>query len=604
MQTMNHRLTRLSFVALVLGAACESSSTPAGPVPTKTAAAEPAKAAAAEPAKAVPQPASAATPPASPTPTPPSSPLHVVAYREGSIQLMRLRSGLSVVLDGEPVPIVGSVPTRGPSGSRGLPNLAGFDHRGSTFAIGGALDHSGTVWVSTGKQADRSASSYWVHRNRNQGLAWEQVDLRRGPLVAYHLAYVERGGALFGLRAWQANLSDSYWDEGGEGAKASREWKAVQRAMAKVRTGFVHLEGPAIAAPELPADAAPQGVTTTDDGTVYVWSGRPGEDPALLVWAPQQQVAERVELPDYDHGYLSALLTNGDVAMVVGTTERSPGKEEPYLAVGHGTKWERVAVSLPERHEDASIIVEGAARSPAGELWLVLAEALLPAGHGPSLWRAPAGGAFETVPLPRFGDELFGREEGYVYDTSDTEPAMWRKVPRPSLEGVEPQPTAIAWADGAMWIVVDLGEAYDGENGMVDATRRHALLSTGPAPATPLRLPSRGELIVERLAASGVRSTPGTRECKRPAFVLGPPSLLDARPGLVEAVRKAGESLWTPGVQIFVGRLDAAEELVASARTESPAEVEELRTALAEAVGSRPIADCRVPSLAKVVGSP
>lgn len=592
---------------LALAVACDSSTAPSSePVasPSEPARPEPAKA---EPAEAEPPPqGGVATPPpakAVPPEPAPSSPLHVVVHREGSMQLMHLHGALAVVLEGEPLPIVSGVPTRGKRGSHGLPNLAGYDSRGSTFAVGGTLDPSGTAWVSTGSEADRTASSYWVHRNRNQGLGWQQVDLRRGPLVAYHLAYVERDGALFGLRAWEPYLSDAYYESSGESPSAIREWKAVERAMAKVSRGFVRLQGPEVPTPEMPADARPQSAVTTDDGTIHLLSGDPGSKEVVLVWAPEQQVAERVELPDYD-GNNATLVASGDVAMVMGWTKHGDD-DEPYLAVGRGTKWERVPLSLPARAPGASTSIVSAARAPTGELWIAFGEPYRSNVHEPSLWHKPVDGTWGPVALPRFGDDMFGREEGYVYDVSGMGSESWRKVPRPSLEGVEPKATALAWAEGALWVVLELGPAYDEEDGMLGPTRRHVLLSTGPASAGQSRLPSRSELHVERLEAIGRSGTPGKGECKRPAFVLGPATLVETRPELAPAVRKTGEMLGDgPGVQIYVGRLDAAEVLVATARTDWPADVKKLRDALTEAVGAEPVVECRVPELVKMVQSP
>ncbi len=533
------------------------------------------------------------------------SPLHLVALREGSIQLMRLGTSSAAVLEGEPLPIVDGVPSRGPSGSLGLPTFEGYDSRTHATALAGTLDPSGTAWVTTAQEYDRAGSLYRVHRNRNQGKGWERVDLHRGLVTAYHLAYVQRDGALFGLRAWDRDPEQDEWEAEDDSPKARAYRRALSRALRKVHGGFVRLEGPEVAVPELPDGASPFAAVATDDGTLYVLAQEVRDHTntdVLLVWPPGSTKAETVGLPDW-HGYDPRLWANGDLAIVTGASSEANGTtEQSYLALGRGTAWERVPVRLPGRPAKASARVLGAAKTPAGELWIAVGDPWQAEPGDLPVWRKRESGTWQPVPLPAFGDDLFGRGEGLVYDVTGVETEGWSTIERPTLANVAPQATALAWLDGAIWVVLELGSAY--ELGVDASTPRAVLLSTRPAHAAPTRLPARWELYVERHDSLHREATPGKGACRRAAFVLGPASLLQTRPELVDAVRKAVSTAELAVEQIYVARLDDEEVLVAGVHAQSPAEVKALQRVVTEAAGTAPSIECRIPTLVRMLPSP
>jgi hypothetical protein len=595
MSPLPRRSRSLALSSLALAIACTGIGPQSEPPP--------------EPEPGLPAPATtpsvpATKPPADEPPVAPASPLHLIALREGSIQLVGLGATPTAVLEGEPLPLVDGVPSRGPSGSRGLPTFAGYDSQTQALAVAGTLDASGIAWVSTEQEYDRAGSLHRVYRNRNQGKGWERAALRKGIVTAYHLAYVERDGALFGLQAWDRDPEQDHWDPEDDSPAARAYDRALDRALGKLHGSFVRLAGPKIAAPVLPAGTTPSTAVTTNDGTLYVLAqvvrSNTNTD-VLFAWPPGAERAELVDLPDW-HGYDPRLSSNGDVAMVTGeSVDPKGGPAQSYLAQGRGSTWERVPVSLPGRSPKASAQVIGAARTPAGELWIAVGDPWQVEPGDQPLWRKPVDGPWQPVPLPTFGDELFGRGEGFVYDVTGIEAQGWSAIERPTLVGVTPQPTALAWIDGAMWVVLELGGAY--ELGVDAATPRAVLLSTAAARAEPARLPSRGELYVERHNTLHRRATPGKGVCQRSAFVLGPASLLQTRPELALAVRKAVSTAELAVDRIYVGRLDDEEVLVAGVYARSPAEAKTLRRAVAAVTGAAPVVECRIPTLVRMVQS-
>jgi len=582
-----HRSTLVLAAALALAIACTGIDKPVPepgadpPTPTAT------------PSVAATKPASTATarPPAAEV-----SPLQLVALREGSMELMRLGATPAVVLEGEPLPLVDGVPTRGPSGSRGLPSVGAYDS--TTRALAGTLEPSGTAWASMEHAYDRAGSLHLVYRNRNQGKGWEQVDLRKGLLRAYDLAYVEREGALLGLRAWGRDPEQDHWEAEDDDPKARAYQRALARALADARPGIVRLEGPKIAAPELPAGVEPFAAVTTHDGTLHVLARelRDGTTTdVLLVWPPGATRAERVEIPN-SQDYEPSLATNGELAFVAGVTiDPRSSRTESYLTMGLGTTWERVPVDLPGRTAKGVPRVLAATQTPAGELWIALDDPWQEPDR--LLWRKPKGGAWEPVPLPAFGDDLFGRGAGFVYDVTGTVSEGWSAIERPTLADATPRATALAWIDGAVWVVLELGEAYEGGADMSAA--RTVLLSTRRTQTEPARLPARWELYVERHNVLYRNATPGKEACRRQTLVLGPASL-HTRPGLVDAVR-APVSTEISDARIYTGRLDDQDVLVASVHTLTPAESKAMKHAVAKASGTTPTLDCRIPELDRML---
>lgn len=536
-------------------------------------------------------------------PKAPASPLHVVAVREGGISLMRMHGGLAAVLEGEPLPLVGGVPTRGESGGRGLPTFADAMAMNSILAIGGRLEPGSTAWVATAKEYDRASSWYEVHRNRNDGQGWQTLDLRRGLLAAYDVAYVERDGALFGLRTWSNDPRQDHYSSEEDDPKARAYWRAVQKALDRARTEFVRLEGPEVALPRLPAGTNASAAVTTDDGTIYaIPGGRWGDATSLLVWPAGSTEAQTVALPELTAGNIR-LEASGDVALVMGQAEgKEGGAPESYLAVGRGSEWQRIAVSLPGRPANTTPHVLDATRTPAGELWIAMGDTWQDSLGDIALWRKPADGAWEPVPLPAFDDALFGREPGFVYDVTGMEPWGWIPVERASLAGVRPEPTSLAWHDGAVWVVVELGPAYADE--VAGLLPRAALLSTGKASASPVRLPSRWELHVERHDVLHRGATPGKEGCYQLWMVLGPASLVDTRPELV----KAAQALEVDGApalnSLYVGRLDGKDVLVGGAYVSGAPQAKALARSLAAATKVEPVIECRIPRIERMVERP
>jgi len=588
----------LVVVALALASACSGEPPRTSPEPAPSSPAPAVETA----TKDAPPPTTKPTEPVTPkAAAPPASPLHVVALREGPIQLMRLGTKAAVVLEGEPLPLVDGVPTRGPSGSRGLPGLGGFDEWITTVAVSGTLDPTGTAWTVTREERERAAPWYRVHRNRNQGQGWEPVDLREGLIAAHHEAYVECGGARFGLLGWSTDPAQDHYSYDDESTPSVAYWRTVRRAQSEARRGFVRLEGPEVPVPELPQDVQSLAAVTTSDGTLYALVDRPEgsetKNELLLVWPPGATKPERVELPEHGGGE-PTLDANGDVALVMGAGEDSTS----YLVVIRGTQWERVPVSMPGRSTDASSYIVGAGRAASGELWAAAAGSVLEPGD-PPVWRKPVDGEWEAVPLPRFGDALFGREPGVAYDLVGYEPNGWYSFERAELDErrVVPTPKALTWADGEVWVVLELGPAYDDEQ--ESPTMRHVLLSTRMGAAAPTRLPAPWELYIERHNALGARGTPGKEGCTRVSLVMSPASLVDTQPELVAAVRDTATDEWS--VQhVYVGQLEDAEVLVASADVGSPGEAKALQRALAKATGVTPTLDCRIPSFVRMVPSP
>jgi hypothetical protein len=594
---MRHALARSCLAPLALAAAC----TGLGPGPEAPLDDEP--------SSAVPMPLATvpeATPPdeTEAPPSAPASPLHVVAVREGPIELLRDRDALVPVLDGEPLPLLDGVPTRGRDGSRGLGSSRhAYVFESPTLAFAGRLEPSQTAWLTAAQHFERATSVYEVYRNRNQGQGWELLDLRKGPLVAYYAAFVERGGALLGLRSWANDPEQDAFEF--EDPRADVYVRAAKRATAKAGHGFVHLSGTKTAMPKVPARMRPFAAVASSDGTLHALArehGKSGEEHVLmLVWPPGVSTAERVPLPGAKAPELE-LSASGEWVLAFGADYDGEGGRTSYLAVGRGTEWQQVPVSVPARAPDPPVTITGAARAADGELWITIGERWT-AGAVDPLWRKPSEGPWTSVPLPEL-DGWFSRDEAVVFDAWDISNEPWLAMERPptttALRG-----TALVWADDAVWVVIEAGDAYGEDAGMISQVPRSLLLSTRPAASAPATLPPSAQLRLEQRnhARAGVK--PGTPECEELTLLLGAPALVDQQPGVVSAVA----ALQTDGgdwsiTQIYVGELDGAKVLAVGATALSPGGAAELHRAVAKVTGFEPTADCRIPTFERMVQDP
>lgn len=523
-----------------------------------------------------------------PTPVPAPSPLHVVARREGAIDLRTTNGHAAVVLEGELLPIVDGVPTRGPSGGRGLPQLGDEDGRGSTLAVAGSLAASGTAWTSIEEQFDRAGSEYWVHRNRGEG--WERVDLRKGLLVAYDVGYVEREGALLGLRAWARDPRQDHYEPEDDGPRARAYRRALERALAKAQPHFVHLGGPKIAVPELPADVEPFAAASTDDGSIHALAYTQQDDTTvavLLAWPPGATRAELVPLPPFADSQ-PRLWSDGAQAIVTGVVEASEGTSPRYLAVGRGTQWERIPVDLPPLSDDAPTAITGAARLDDGEVWIAIGDPWTESTPDPVVWRRPAGGTWQPVPLPAFDDALFGRDPAVVYEVTGMGDEAWTDVRRgpQTLQGL--RATALVRDGGVVWVALELDAAFEEDS---SSTPRAVLLTTGPAPAQPMVLPSRSEAYVERHDALLRDPIPGEGSCQRFSLVLGPAE----RPELAAPLSTLELEGSADVSRTYVGELDGRSVVVATGHAYGAGDAKRLREQVAAASGTSPTVECRIP---------
>jgi len=533
----------------------------------------------ADPKPAAPSPV-AVVPPRAP------SPLRVVAVREGPIDLLQTAGEVLVMLEGEPVPVIDGAPRRQPGVGRGIT----YDYdpmmlEGSrSLAFIGDPAALGDAWLTTAEEFERSGSAYPVFEHTAQG--WRRVPLKRGRLAAYYAAYVERDGAWLGLKVWSSDPAE-YWDETNPGYE--KEQRAFRRALAKAEPAWVRLSGDARAVPRIPAGHRPFDAVTTEDGTLYALASRPSASAPLgiLVWPPQDSTAPAsIPMPDAPDGVGYAALWASDSAVLV--TGAEPDGGPPYLAVGRGTTWERVSLDLPGRPEDATDQVSGAARTPAGELWITLDDMMVDDAP-PGIWRKPPGEAWRAVPLPVIEPALFARELEWVH----LDPEIgggWARVERPPLRVPPTHASRLLWGDGGVWIVLRAHED----------TTRSVLLSTAPGPASVVSLPPSWQIDLERHNEHAGSMTPGTTPCDLVSVVLdglpAPSEQATIADALIALQHDAGTV-----ENVYVGRRGPTEVLVATVRLDDAGKLPSLRTAAAEVTGRAATIGCDIPPLVRMV---
>jgi hypothetical protein len=606
---MPHALRHPSLAPLLAALACtpaESSRTEPDPQPSPAVAdtpAAPSAAAPSEPTQAS-KPATPSPEPApSPTPTPASSaelsPLRVVAVREGIIELSGWGTRLVPLIDGEPLAIAGGRPSRSGAGSRGMAPTGYLSPATSMVDFGGDLDQPGGAWLAISSQEERSTPVNLVYHQ--QGPTWELVDLRRGLLRAYHSFYVQRGAALLAYQRWAVDHEQAVYDEWDETPKAARFHARVEAALAKIDPGFVPLAGSPAELPVVPDGVEPYAAATDPDGTLYVLASPDHYDSpkVLLVWPPGATEAERVAMPE--------LTSVGDVELsVAGEWVLAFGHDEgkAYLAMGKGSEWQRVSVEEADRASKSHQLA-GAARAPDGTLWIAFGNRWAETGEEHPVWRKPAD-AWQPVPLPAFDRAWFPTDQpwGLVSSESIEEGTLVRMPPHPTFEeAATPTATDLRWGDGAVWVSLEVGQAYD--EGSAGILPQGILLTTGDAAGSepPTVLPSTPALRFERHNHVHRSDVPGARTCPHPALVLGPASLADEKPDAVRALKDhAPADASKPGIEhAYVGELDGDRVLVGLARARTPAQAKALVTALGKATGLQVTAGCRVPTVERML---
>lgn len=577
----------------------------------------------AEPAPAEPTPAVAAPPSAEPTPVEAApveapfdslAPLRVAALRDGPISIFTRRGAPVLALEGEPVSFVDGAFLRDPTGSAGLwPGLPEIADDSQTLAISGGLQDALGGWATTVQEYSRSAAIYGVYQ-RIDG-AWQAKDLRKGLLVSYYPAFVERDGALLALEGWAPDEDQWVWD-GEEGSGADRYQAKLTHALERTKQRWLRLAGAEAAKlPKIPAGMQlGREAMTTDDGTLWALAEEhpasvdEAAQPVLLMWPPGATKAERVPVPDLGEASNLVLRGSGEwvsIAGIIGDLDTG----ESYLAIGRGRAWQRVPVSLPSRRPDVAANISGAARTPDGTLWIALGSLWNDTRDDESVWRKPAAGEWELVTLPTVRGGAFGPANDWARAPRD-EDSGWVEVER-EQGPAEPGPVRdLVWAAGAVWIAVDLGRGFESN---AEVPSRTALLTThvGGAPVTVL--PPTWQLLLERRNHVRRGAEPGTESCAHFSLVLGPAALATTHPGLVPALRQLAPPEADGGRDagridsIYLGTVDGVEVLVASAHLDSPKRASALRKRASLALraagieGGSAVADCRIPMPTKML---
>ncbi|MCX4240793.1 hypothetical protein [Paraliomyxa miuraensis] len=568
--------------------ASDATPTDAQTTPTGTA---PADAAAAEPA--------APDTTADPTPTIPGSTLHVVALREGAVDLFVHRQAPVLSLEGEPVPWVKGRFVPEPNGARGLPpSFEPMAHIGFTRAMGGDSQAPLPTWVTLETIYDRAGARYDVHRR--DGDRWRPVERTKGPIVAHYHAYVEREGALLGLQVWSPT-EESYYDES-EDEESIAAAAALERALKRARPTWVRLVGAEVPMPKIPAKTALTGAVTTSDGTLYAITERRSEDSPhrLLRWRPGGVDAESVVVPGLDRTYEASLSTSGDWVLAHGGIEgEGEGQaDEAYLAIGHADAWERIPMPLPLGDRDMPPNVLAASRAPNGELWIALGVRDLPMGGEPvPVWRKPVDGAWEAVPLPRVELGAFGPSKTWIFEGEHGR-NTWVEHEREPIDHSSTRVVGLTWAAGAIWVALQL----DGDS--ADHGPRSVVLTNDPTATAVTVLPPVWKTELERANAASGSAKPGERGCDSFTVVLGPASLATEHPERVDAVDAIEvEDVMQPVSTIYVAELGGAKVLATRSQVSSPAEAEAVRKAVAAVVGTEVELVCHNPMLETVVKS-
>lgn len=609
-----------------------SASEPANAEAGAEAAGEAAKPEAAKPETAKPEPA---TPePATPTPTPvvelpPGSP-RAVAVREGPIELR----GGQIVIDGEPllVDAQGRV-SRDIALGQGLEPMQFDSSVGSTRAFVG--DPKGLAFVTTSLDFNRAASEYKVYERKDG--RWKRLDLERGLLVEYYPALFERGGAVFGLRAYAGNPKDedAVYDGGDENPEHTAK---LDKAYAKAKRGFAQLAGPSVEAPVLPADVwVADSVAATRDGTLYavtipkprVSFDEPEDEswtPGVLVWAPTSSAAKRLALPDYvvpseGEDPKFSLAVAGDHALIGGLSEGM----QPYLVVAQGETFERVSEGLAPNQREANAVVS-ATRAPSGAIWAVLGDFNPWAEFEPEhrLWtRDPATKTWSRVELPKLTDPRFvAPRTRWLYSSMEE---RWVSVELLANSEGPPVAEQVAWIAGGLWIVADLGDVRDRDGEglmMMSELERKALYTslTGSERDPLVELPSFDQLVFDHgVSQVQPNAKPGSKDCEHAWFVFDLPvpsgpelatldetafglsrAQLDAL-GEIEGIELTDSYGASSPEQLYVGEREGKRELVLLVSVREASHAAKLEAAVEAATGLRPKLECRPRSLVHMI---
>lgn len=560
-----------------------------------------------------PTPEPAPTPSVEPPPLPPepsnaSTKFHLVALREGPLD-MRLWQG-------RPYLLAGGMPIAIDAEGRPQPNpqlIEGIEPRPTmyvpmfeTMAFGGSLE--GEAWVTTRQPQNRAASEYDVYA-RSKG-RWKRQKIEKGPIVEFHAAYVEREGALLGLRAYASNpLEDTFgFDE--ETPEATRFHRDFAAAMARAPQGFVHLSGPAPAAlPELPRKLELSEAVQTRDGSLYALAKPPqpvrnaaseegdegDEDEApppefvLLVWPPGQRVATELALRGVTYGQLFA---SGDVALV---------SDSEVLYVVAGTTLEAIPLDGVADEEPITSV----ASSPAGDLWLVAGEhpyARISDEGADTLWFRAHPSPDNPTPkwtklsLPVPSGPIAAARERWVWDPDND--LGWEKLERGQITA-RPAAESVFYAQGAAWVVADIADVWGTER-FNNNPRLVGVFSNVPTTHEPVELEPFDLMRVRQYAALGKRHVPGTAQCMYAFLRAGKPEDAAAIAAKLEALDLEGIY---PG-QLFVGELDGKRELVLVLGTGTPEAFASGLPLLREQLGvPEAEVDCRPRMLVEVIGA-
>lgn len=512
------RRTSIAPLALVASLACSSEPTPAksdaAPASQTTKVADGESAASGPAPVPTPSPAATPTPSPAPTPTPPSAsppaageavPLRLAALREGHLDLL----GGHLLMDGEPLVIVGGRVERGPGFARGLEPMLADELPGRTLAFAG--DPTTRAAVTTELDFMRGATQYRVYVR--EGDRWAARELAQGDLVEFYPSLVTRGEALLGLQVFGAGSIDT----GSEADEDARD-AATAKALGKGNQGFVQLAGSSAPLPRVPKGTQIGWATSSSDGTLYAVAA--GKQATLLVWAPDALEPKSLPLPELgklgiDDPHVT-LTSAGDHALVGGRSDAGT----PYLAVVRGEAIEVVSKGL-STHADG---VLSATRAPSGELWLALGsfddEGFLMAPEQ-SLWRRDSGThAWAPVALPKVSHPHFEGTQGHWFYSPRQNVWSLSELAPSEESGGAPRAYGVAWIAGAAWIVADVGEVA----GPVAMLPRRVAFTSAAGNDPPLVLPAfdrtQLEQLIDRDAAALATATPGEGMCETVGFVV------------------------------------------------------------------------------------
>lgn len=626
---MHHPLLPRALAVLALAAACTHDA-PDERAPA-TAASSPAPAPADPPAtvaeaKDAAAPRPTATPPATPAPAP-AAVLRPIALRTDPVRLLRQRDAPLLVLDGEPLTYADGAFVRHPVGSHGLvPRPEGG--QGPALAAVDLAEPLG-AWVTSGFGNLRFGARYVVH-HREQA-SWTRLGLGKGLILAYYAAYVERDGALLALRSWAVDPEQEALYFLGPDELAEVFPRKLEKAEAKAEQAWIRLAGAEGAA--LPVIGKGMRVhdqaITTADGTLWALAStspsvvvdtqeigseameeeeeadgepRTPQPTFLLMWPPGKVEPERIEVPELASATEVALHDGGDAAIIAGMREG-----ESYLALGHGTQWERVPVRLPADAPIPSVHVQGAAKTPEGELWIAFGHPVDGRDDGQPVWRKPAGGEWQPVAMPEVrGDAV--ATHAWEYQAGHG----WTPARRSTEPVVLGEASDLVWAAGAIWVVV--GPVFSGQE-LIDQARHAVVLTTLAGDAPPAVLVPSWKQELEAHEDRVRTSKPGSEGCTSPTLVLGPGSLVGSEGAALPAfVDQIAETRLVEGGasirSIYLAEGEHGPVVVAEATAASTKRALALREAVATTMAGAGVpakdvvAQCSVPMVTRMLHAP